>query len=373
MAEALPPTRAELDTPCLVLDLGTLDANLRAMQARVAARGKGLRPHAKSHKCSALARRQLELGAIGVCVAKLSEAEALLAAGIRGALVTGPVVVPHCEARLLACLRRDPGLLLTVDNAEAARRLDALVRPRGLRAEVLLDLDIGLGRTGVSCPAAPALAREVASLPGLRLRGIQAYAGHVQHLRCHTERRHASLESLGRAAAVVRGLRAEGLALDIFTGAGTGTHDIDLDVPELTELQPGSYALMDAEYLAVESAGGTGRFEGFPPSLTLLSTVVSANQEGFVTVDAGLKALYRDGATPEVLRPAAAGYRYDWFGDEYGRITAPPGAPRLRVGDRVELVVSHCDPTVNLFDRFILARGERVEGAWPIDLRGCCR
>jgi D-serine deaminase-like pyridoxal phosphate-dependent protein len=373
MAAPLPSARSALDTPCLVLDLGVLDRNLREMQRRVSAGGKGLRPHAKSHKCSALARRQLELGAVGVCAAKLSEAEALLAAGVRGVLVTGPVLVPAKEPLLLDCLRRDPSLLLTLDSAEAARRLDALLRPAGLRAGVLLDLDVGLGRTGAPCDGARALAREISALPSLRLLGLQAYAGHVQHLRDPEERRRASLACLRPATEAFRSLRADGMALEIFTAGGTGTHDVDLQVPELTDLQPGSYALMDAEYLAVGSAGGRGRFEGFPPALTLLSTVVSANQRGFVTVDAGLKALYRDGATPEVVRPAAEGYRYEWFGDEYGKLVVEPGARPLGVGDRVEMVVSHCDPTVNLFDRFVLARGECVEGAWPIDLRGCCR
>ncbi|MCC7517967.1 MAG: DSD1 family PLP-dependent enzyme [Verrucomicrobiae bacterium] len=370
---SFPSARSALDTPCLLLDLDLLDANLREMQRRARAGGKKLRPHAKSHKCSALARRQIEFGAEGVCVAKLSEAETLLAAGLRGMLVTGPVLVPTKERRLLDCLRQDPTLLLTLDSAAAVRRLDALLRPEGLRADVLLDLDVGLGRTGIPCGAAPALAREIAAQPSLRLRGVQAYAGHIQHLRDPDERRRASRVCLAPAAEIFRALRTGGFAVEIFTAGGTGTHDTDLEIPEITEIQPGSYALMDAEYLAVGTLKNRSRFEGFPPALTLLTSVVSANQRGYVTVDAGLKALYRDGAPPEILRPEGGGYRYEWFGDEYGRVTVSDRASPLRVGDRLELVVSHCDPTVNLFDRYHLVRGERVEGAWAVDLRGCCR
>ncbi|MCX5878718.1 MAG: DSD1 family PLP-dependent enzyme, partial [Deltaproteobacteria bacterium] len=156
----------------------------------------------------------------------------------------------------------------------------------------------------------------------------------------------------------------------IFSGAGTGTHDIDTRIPELTELQAGSYTVMDAEYLAIGSAENPTRFDAFHPALTILTTVVSTNQKGFVTVDAGLKAIYRDGANPIVLSPSQGGMVYDWFGDEYGKISFAQEVDVSPLGSVLELIVSHCDPTINLFDRFYVAQNGKVIDVWEIDLRG---
>jgi D-serine deaminase-like pyridoxal phosphate-dependent protein len=157
----------------------------------------------------------------------------------------------------------------------------------------------------------------------------------------------------------------------IFSSSGTGTFDIDLSVPEVTELQVGSYACMDVAYLGIGSAGDPTRFTSFGPALRVLSTVVSRNQKGFVTVDAGLKSLYKDGGVPQVLGPEYPGMTYNWFGDEYGMISCPGNVAPPSLGTVLELVPSHCDPTVNLFDRYYLTRGAEVVDTWPIDLRGC--
>lgn len=359
-----------LDTPCLLIGLDRLEANLRKMQRFVGAAGKSLRPHAKTHKCSVLAREQVKAGAIGICVAKVSEAETLVRNGIRNLLITGPVVTEEKIRRLVACLAKDPSLMLVVDHPENARALHRALAARKLTLNVLLDLDIGLRRTGVPVAGAVELARQIARLPTLKLRGIQAYAGHVQHIRSYRQRRRASLECLRKAAQVFHQFQTLGMPCDIFSGTGTGTYDIDVQVPELTELQTGSYALMDAEYAAIGSAARPDRFTDFRPALSLLTSVVSVNQKGFVTVDAGLKTLYRDGATPVVIRPAGPGYRYDWFGDEYGKVTLPRSQTPPRVGTVMELVVSHCDPTINLFDSFQVTRKGRLVDVWPIDLRG---
>ena len=365
--------RLELDTPCLVLDLDRLDSNLRLMQALVRSRNKALKPHAKTHKCSTLARRQVEAGAIGICAAKVSEAEALIRAGLRNILVTGPVAAAGKIRRLAACSEADPGLSVVADDFENARALNAAMAGSGRRLNVLVDIDVGLGRTGVAPEQAADLARKVIELPNLRFRGIQAYAGHVQHIRNYAQRCAASLTSMAPAAEVARGLRAAGIECAVLSGAGTGTFDCDLDIPELTELQAGSYAVMDAEYLAIGSASNPERFDAFQPALTLFTTVVSANQPGYVTLDAGLKALYQHGGRPYPVSGRDVGSEYDWFGDEYGKLTIAADARRPRAGDVVELVVSHCDPTINLYDAFMVVRAGRVVDAWPIDLRGCCR
>jgi D-serine deaminase-like pyridoxal phosphate-dependent protein len=167
-----------------------------------------------------------------------------------------------------------------------------------------------------------------------------------------------------------RSLRAAGMTVDVFTGAGTGTFDIDTAVEDLTDLQVGSYVFMDAEYRAIGSTADPKSFTLFEPSLTMLTSVVSCNQDGFVTVDAGLKTMYRDGPKPLVLYPEDRPYEYDWFGDEYGRISFDGDRGPLRQGSVFELMVSHCDPTVNLFDRFYVTEADRVVDVWPIDLRG---
>ncbi len=365
--------KLELDTPCLVVDLDLLDENLQKMQARVKTAGKALRPHAKTHKCSTLAKMQIANGAIGVCAAKVSEAEALVDAGISGVLITGPVAGRKKVNRLVALLGRAPFLMAVVDHPATIGLLENHLADIDRQLDVLLDIDVGQRRTGVPPAKAADLAESILSSSHLRLRGIQAYAGHVQHIPRYEDRRSASREALRKAAAVFKQLQARTEACTIFSASGTGTARIDLSLPELTELQAGSYALMDAEYLAVESTDGSDAAD-YHPALTMLTTVVSGPHGRQVTVDAGLKALYRDGGRPRVSTPEFGKLHYDWFGDEYGKLSAPNRATLLpELGMVLELVVSHCDPTVNLFDRLHITRAGKVVDVWPIDLRGRCQ
>ncbi len=364
------PTNFNLDTPCLVLDLDALDANMRRMQATVSAAGKQLRPHVKTHKCSALARLQLEAGAVGICAATVSEAEGLVQAGVRGVLVTGPVATRGKAERLVNLLRLDHDLMVAMDSFDGLKMLERALQAAGQKMDILLDIDVGLHRTGVSPTVALELAAAIATREVVRLRGIQAYAGHLQHVSVYEERQRLSLDCLQDAVRVFRAMRDRYPNCTVFSTSGTGTFDIDLALPEITEIQPGSYVCMDAEYINIGSDADPRCFTAFAPVLRVLTTVVSTNQEGFVTVDAGLKALYRDGGQPAVFRPANAGLSYDWFGDEYGRITCSDASRRPVVGDFIELIPSHCDPTINLFDRFHLVREGKPVGAWPIDLRG---
>ena len=360
-----------LETPCLVLDMDALERNLRKMQATIDRAGKNLRPHVKTHKCSALARMQIEAGAIGVCVAKVSEAEALVKAGLDRILITGPIAAPGKVQRLVHLLIAAPSLMVVIDHPKSAELLDAALRERDLSMGVLLDVDIGLNRTGVRPSEALSLARQIDSCPTLRLSGIQAYAGHIQHIRSYDMRKQASHKCLQEAVPIFRNLRDAVPTCTIFSASGTGTFDIDPAISEVTELQAGSYVCMDTEYLDIGSADDDTRFVSFDPALRLLTTVVSANHDGFVTVDAGLKALYKDGGKPRIVTPGYVDLAYDWFGDEYGRITGTDDSKLPTLGTVLELVTSHCDPTINLFDRYYLTRGEKVTGVWPIDLRGC--
>nr|MCU0605230.1 alanine racemase [Desulfobacterales bacterium] len=325
------------------------------------------------HKCSTLAKMQVANGAIGVCAAKVSEAEALIDAGLSGVLITGPVAGREKVNRLVSLLGRAPFLMAVVDHPAAAAQLEARLAEKNRQLDVLLDIDVGQRRTGVAPAKAAELARHILSLGRLRLRGIQAYAGHVQHIPRYEDRRAASRDALRKAAAVFNQLRRTTESCTIFSASGTGSARIDLSSEELTELQAGSYALMDAEYLAIESADGSDAAD-FHPALTMLSTVVSGPHGRQVTVDAGLKALYRDGGRPRVLTPEYDRLQYDWFGDEYGKLSTPNrAAPLPELGMVLELVVSHCDPTVNLFDRLHITRAGKVVDVWPVDLRGRCQ
>lgn len=360
----------ELDTPCLTIDIDILEHNLAKMQAVVRGAGKNLRPHAKTHKCSLLAKKQVQTGAIGVCAAKVSEAEGLAAAGIQGILITGPVVTTRKIERLASILEQDPTVMVVVDHAANIRHLDEAMLARHLSLDVLLDVDVGSGRTGVLPESGLELAGQIFKSSNLRLKGIQAYAGFVQHMQSYPQRKEASLKCMQRAAGLFCSLREKERACSIFSGTGTGTYDIDLQIPALTELQVGSYAVMDAEYLNIAAKNDPGRFSDFKPALTLLTTVVSDNHPKFVTVDAGLKSLYQHGGAPFVLTPGFTDLKYEWFGDEYGKLIRSEDGNLPQLGAVLELVTSHCDPTINQFDCFYITRGEKVVDQWPIDLRG---
>ena len=364
-------SKSDLDTPCLVLDMDVLEGNLQKMRAVADGAGKNLRPHVKTHKCSSLARKQIEAGAIGVCVAKVSEADGLIKAGLDNILITGPVVTPSKIERLIHLLGLSPSLMVVVDHPANIEMLDGALGAKGLSMDVLLDVDVGLHRTGISPPDATSLADQIVARSNLNLRGIQAYAGHVQHIKSYETRKHTSLQCLQGAVDVFREIQARVPTCTIFSASGTGTFDIDLAVDELTELQVGSYVCMDTEYLTIGSDDDDTRFTAFPPALRLLTTVVSANHKGFVTVDAGLKTLYKDGGIPQVFIPEDSGLEYNWFGDEYGRISDTGNSALPALCSVLELLTSHCDPTINLFDKFYLTRGTEVVGTWPIDLRGC--
>lgn len=370
----MPPlkkSKFDLETPCLVLDVDILEQNIKKMQLSAQRAGKNLRPHVKTHKCSSLAMKQVEAGAIGVCVAKLSEAEALADAGLDTILITGPIASPGKAARLVELTSAVPSLMAVIDHPDHIALLDNALKKGDRSMDVLLDVDVGLNRTGARPPEALALAEQVLSCPRLRLCGIQAYAGQVQHIPAYDERKKTSLRCLQEAVPIFRSLKERIPTCTIFSASGTGTFDIDIAIPEVTELQVGSYVCMDTEYLEIGSADNETRFVSFAPALRLLTTVVSASHSDFVTVDAGLKTLYRDGGIPKVIGPGSTELVYDWFGDEYGRVSRTGDSDLPVIGSVLELITSHCDPTINLFDRYVLTRGDTVTGTWPIDLRGC--
>ncbi len=359
-----------LDTPALLLDEEILESNLRTMQDVLSACGKNVRPHAKTHKSSYIAEKQIEAGAVGICAAKVSEAEGLAAHGIRELLITSPVITDVKIQRLFHLVKSDCHVMVVLDNPDNIKHLSQCARRHRTVLDILIDIDPGMGRTGVSFREVPGLIRLVERCGNLRFKGIQCYAGSVQHIPNYTERKKQSRAILEKAGELVRNLDSSGHTCEIFTGGGTGTYDIDSDIPELTDLQAGSYAVMDAEYLAVGSENSPGEFLAFPPALTLLSTVISTNRAEWVTIDAGLKTLYHHGADPIPL-PRRNGWEYQWFGDEHGKLTRKGEIPLPALGEQVELIISHCDPTINLFDHYSVHRNGTVTDTWDIDLRGC--
>jgi D-serine deaminase-like pyridoxal phosphate-dependent protein len=371
-----PGSRRLVATPALVCDVDLLEANIARMAARAAEAGVALRPHAKTHKSAFVAALQLDAGAAGIACAKVGEAEVLVAAleaaghGDVSVLVTSPVAGAAVAGRV-AALAAACDLMVVVDHPDGVDELAAAVAAGTGTGQlaVVCDVDVGLGRTGVTGPD-PALAvvRRIAGSPGLRFAGVQGYGGHLQHLPGRAERATATRTAAGRLRSVVDALEADGHEVALRTGGGTGTAGIDMEDRVLDELQPGSYVFMDQEYRDALGDDPEGRFA---QSLFVATTVVSANQDGFVTVDAGLKAMATDAGPPTVVGHAID-VHYHFFGDEHGLVTqAPP--TRFARGDRLDLVPPHCDPTVDRYDELWLARGDTLVGVTPIDARGCSR
>jgi D-serine deaminase-like pyridoxal phosphate-dependent protein len=354
----------DVDTPALVLELDALEANVEAMAAFARSREIALRPHAKTHKCAAVGRLQLEAGAVGLCCAKLGEAEALAAEGLGPLLITSPIVGPRKLARLAALALRSPGLMVVVDDVAATEALALAMAARGPVLDVLVDLDPGMGRTGAATTeAALAVARTVAGAPNLRFRGVQCYAGMIQHVTDADAREAAARSVRGPLIRTVAALTAAELRCEIVTGSGTGSFALDATAGVFGEVQVGSYAVMDDEYAANEPL--VVDEPTFTRSAFLLTQVVSANHGGLATIDAGSKSLSFDGPLPSVQAPA--GLVYERAGDEFGKVVGA-GAPG--VGERVLLGLPHCDPTINLHDAFVCVRDGVVVDRWPITARG---
>jgi len=359
----------DLPTPALILDLDAFEQNIAKMAQYCKQVGSGFRPHGKTHKSAWIARQQLNAGAVGISVATVAEAEAMAQAGIESILLTSPVVGPEKLDRLINLSGKVPEFIAAVGSKLQAERLSDLAGRRGVTVNVLVDVDVGDGRTG-ELPGQPALqlAQNVDRLPSLRLRGIQAYSGLSSHVVGFEARKRTSLEAMGKAAETREMFKSSGLDCSILSGGSTGTYNIDSEAGLVTELQVGSYVFMDVDYRRIGGKENPQLYDDFLPALNCLTTVVSAAHKGRVTVDAGVKALSSDaGCPPELV--GRAGLSYKWFGDEFGLIEAEGDADLPKLGDRLRLIVPHCDPTVNMYDLIYLVRGERVEGA----IRICAR
>jgi D-threonine aldolase len=352
-----------IETPALVVDLDPFERNLTRMAD--ATKGIRLRPHAKSHKCAAIARLQVARGAVGICCQKTDEAQVFVDAGLRDVLVTNEVVAPAKVARLAALAERATiGVL--VDSVAAIATLSHAAERARVTFDVYIEVDVGAHRCGVA-PGTPAveLATAIAQAGGLRLRGVQAYHGAAQHLRAPHERQAAISAAVADARRTREAIVAAGIACELVTGAGTGTWQHERDSGVYDELQPGSYVFMDADYSRNVPDASELRFE---QSLYVLASVMSTPVRERAIVDAGLKAFSFDSGLP--LVHGRAGAYYFKASDEHGVLRVDADAPAATAGERVWLVPGHCDPTVNLYDHLVAVRAGVVEAVWPIEARG---
>jgi 3-hydroxy-D-aspartate aldolase len=358
-------SRGDIPTPALLLDLDAFEDNIRKMAAHLAARHKAFRPHAKTHKCPQIARRLLDAGAIGVCAARLSEAEVFAEHGIGGLLITTAVIGKDKVERAVALARRAPDTMFVVDDERNVRAIDDAARG-GEPIKLLIDLYFG--RTGIE-PGEPALqlAQLIDSLPDVVLEGLQSYDGQAAHTAPFAARGDRTNANMARAVETKAMIERAGIRCRMVTGGSTGTYRFDSDNPGMTELQPGSFIFMDLEYETIGGPDGD-RYRDFRNALTVVTTVIST-PPGFAIVDGGYKAFSTD--RPFTPKPVdLPGVEYGWAGDEHGRLHLGSAAKRLKVGDRIEFIPPHCDPTVNLYDQIYALRGDRVEAIWPIAARG---
>jgi len=349
---------ADIETPALLLDLDLLEKNILKMADFVRSRGIDLRPHYKTIKCPVIAHLQIKAGAKGICCAKLGEAETLVHAGIDDVLIANQVVDPAKVMRL-AALARGRRLAVAVDHPDNVRDLSAAASVFGSTIHVLVEVDIGMGRCGVrEAGEVIALARLIESAEGLVFSGIQAYEGHLMH-----DSREKKLEGVREASRVLEGiineLRREGMEVGSVSGGGTGTYDLKGNGTVWTELQAGSYALMDTTYrdLGIE----------FDTALSVLATVIH-KRPGMAVTDAGMKACSVDMGQPRIKGHEALEVALH---EEHGVVRDPHD--RLERNMKVEYIPGHCCTTVNQNDRYHCIRNGVLEDIWPVTARGRTR
>jgi 3-hydroxy-D-aspartate aldolase len=359
----------ELDTPALCVDLEKLARNIAKMQAAAKQFEVASRPHGKTHKCPAIAKLQLASGAIGICAAKLSEAEVFAANGIDKILMTTSNVTPAKIRRAMSLRKSNRQFIQAVDYPQNARDLNDAAKEAGIVADVVIDVAVGT-RSGIPPDeGAVALAKTVDQLPHLKLRGLLSYDGGAQHIAGFVTRKKRALENIAANVRVFEDMKRAGLNTEIFSGGGTGTYNIQHLVPGFSDVQVGSYVFMDMQYLAVGGETSDAVYDDFESSLTVVATVLNNRFPGRITTDAGAKALTLNVPRAGVLGEPTADYNAG--SDEFGVVTFKgEPAKHYKIGDRLELIVPHCDPVVNLYDVMYGIRDDRVEKVIPVTARG---
>ena len=358
---------ADIQTPCLVVDLDALEKNIRTMGQFAKDMGVRHRIHGKMHKSVDIALLQEKLGdSCGVCCQKVSEAEVFARGGIKDVLVSNQVRDAAKIDRLARIPKLGARTIVCCDDIDNVADLSAAAVKHGTQLEVLVEIDCGSGRCGVQAgqPVVD-IAKAIDAAENLTFSGIQAYQGAMQHMQSYQERQ----EKIGIAVEmVVRSvdmLMTEGLRCDIVGGGGTGSYYFEGKSGVFNELQCGSYAFMDADYQRIHDKDGN-RISEFDNSLFILTSVMSHAKDDKAIVDAGLKAQSVDSGLPYVF--GREDVEYIKCSDEHGVVSDPTNT--LTVNEKLKLVPGHCDPTCNVHDWYVGVRGGKVEVLWPVSARG---
>lgn len=359
-------TKSDLVTPCLLLDLDAFEANVNKMAAHCKTNNIALRPHGKSHKCAEIALRQRKAGAIGLSVATIREAQAMAAAGITGMLITSELIGRPKIERLLQVVRKAPDTMTIVDDLTHAQELNDAAGAAKLKLNVMIDVEPGGKRTGVASGAPTiALAEKLMKLPHLKLRGFHCYSGISAHVTGFEARRQHSMNAMLPAIETFTQLKQRGFPMEILSGGSTGTYNIDPAFKGMTELQCGSYVFMDVEYQMIGGQTNDKFYDDFASSLTVMGTVISRHHADRATTDAGIKSFATDRKFGPNLKDLT-GARAVISSDEHGIVLLENPSREVKLGDRLEFIVPHCDPNVNLYDRMYCVRGEKVVDVWRI-------
>ena len=356
------PTTADLDTPALCIDLDAFEANVRDITTACASHGISWRPHAKCHKSVDVARRLIEAGAIGLTCAKLGEAEVYAAAGIGDLLIANMLVGPQKVQRLVK-LRRIADPIVCFDCLAQAEPISQAMAAAGLKVRALLEIDIGMQRVGV-LPGEPALAlaRQIKSLPGIELAGVMGYEGHLLLIEDPVEKETKIRAALTQLTQTRDLLVEHGIACPIVSCGGTGSFEICVSQPGITEIQSGGAILMDAFYRT------RCHVERFRYALKVIATVVSRPAPDRAFIDAGRKTMNMELAMPFVI--GREDIHVVSLSAEHGILRLDRSAQGLKIGQRLEIVPGYSDFTCVLHDQFYALRGEVVEGVWPLAARG---
>ena len=352
---------SELDTPALLLDLDRLQHNIERMSSHFRERGVAWRPHAKAYKCPAIAHLLRRAGAIGVTVAKVSEAEVMAAGGIDDILIAH-LVVGTSKAARLAALQRQADVKVTVDHPDHVGPLGRAAVVAGTTIGVLVDVDLGMHRTGVaSAEAAVALARQVSSTPGLRFDGLMGYEGHTLLIADPAEKRAAITAAIGRLLETRAAVQAAGWPCRILSAGGSGSYQYTADIRGITEIQAGGGIFACQYYTRL------CHVTGHVPAISLLATVVSRPAQDRAILDIGQKSVsqYR---TPPVLRDYP-GCPITGLSAEHATVSLSPGSD-LAIGEKVHVIPGYSDFTFVLHDRVLGHRRGLVESVWELLGRG---
>lgn len=345
---------SDLDTPCLLLDLDVMEHNIATMAAFFAGATARLRPHFKTPKSPEVARRQLSAGAIGITVAKLGEAEVLADAGLGPILMANQVVGPIKIDRLMGLLARGVDITVAVESDFNIDELAAGARRSGQRPQAIIEIDSGMHRCGTTDPADTVRLARLLEENGIRYRGVMGYEGHTVHIDDATDRHEKAGTALAIVGQHVEALAEAGLPAEIVSVGGTGTYNIGATWPGVTEIQAGTYVFMDGRYKTVMP-------EPFGCALTFLTTILSV-KDTYAICDAGMKSLSRDMGMPET---ADGSIKVRGLSEEHAHLVGD-GIANLQPGDRIELIPSHGDTTLNMHDNYYVRRGDEVIDTWPI-------